>query len=108
MNRVTCLHCGATIISRSQHEYVTCRCATESTRVAVDGGEAYQRRGFGLYAWWEEPDGRRRGLCPLCGLPTCALDCPCAGKTAEEIVALMPKLPAYNDLLRQWAKADRS
>jgi hypothetical protein len=107
MNRVTCLHCGTTITSRSVHDFRTCACEEEELRVSVDGGEEYQRRCYGLYAWWEEADGTRVGLCPLCGRATCPPDCPCAGKSAAEIVALTPKLPAYRTLIAEWNAADK-
>jgi len=41
-NAIKCLECGETIVSRSQHDYVTCECPNEAM---VDGGNEYERYG---------------------------------------------------------------
>jgi hypothetical protein len=55
MNKVTCLTCGATIESTFRHDFRGCKCPADSeTWVAVDGGDAYNRRCFGKAAQWTE------------------------------------------------------
>lgn len=60
MNGIRCLVCEATIISRHRHDCRSCDCPEESgTRVSVDGGNDYRRRGFGSASRWVElSDGR--------------------------------------------------
>jgi hypothetical protein len=56
-NRVTCLNCGVTIVSRHRHDFVRCRCNDDNYAVFVDGGDAYQKRAYGPKARWVESDG---------------------------------------------------
>ena len=41
-NAIKCLECGETIVSRSRHDYVTCKCPNGAM---VDGGNEYERYG---------------------------------------------------------------
>lgn len=42
LNSILCNSCQDTIISRSRHDYVTCKCES----VSADGGTDYLKRGF--------------------------------------------------------------
>jgi hypothetical protein len=59
LNAAKCLTCGVIIESTHVHDFKGCRCPepedpAESTRIFVDGGHEYIRRGFGAKArWWE-------------------------------------------------------
>lgn len=55
VNGVECLTCGATIVSQHRHDHVSCNCTNESgTRVSVDGGSDYSKRGYGTGSRWRE------------------------------------------------------
>lgn len=54
MNAVQCLTCHTTIRSKTVHDFCGCGCASEDTRVYVDGGEDYRRRVYGGRARWRE------------------------------------------------------
>ena len=47
INGVTCRVCGSTIVSRTVHEMVRCKCTDDTTAVWVDGGLDYKRRMYG-------------------------------------------------------------
>lgn len=47
-----CLTCMTEIQSQSRHDFVTCKCKHDSTRVFIDGGGDYERVGFGNKAKW--------------------------------------------------------
>lgn len=50
-NAVHCHHCDTVIESVHRHDFQYCNCPPDSTtRVFVDGGLAYLRRGYGPHA----------------------------------------------------------
>ncbi len=109
MNQLTCLHCGVTIESKSVHDFKWCNCKRECLRVAVDGGSDYQRRCYGIYAWWEEADGERLGLCALCGrgeVISHSKNCVAPFLNAAAVVARTPKHKSFSELVAQWEKDD--
>jgi len=46
-NAIHCNTCDTTIESLHRHDFRSCRCSDENTRVSVDGGFDYQRRLWG-------------------------------------------------------------
>ena len=59
-NWAECLTCGTRIVSRSQHDWQACACASEDTQIYVDGGNAYRRFGAGPRAHWRDREGEHR------------------------------------------------
>lgn len=58
MNAVTCHHCETRIESHYRHDWKACQCP-DVRFVFVDGGQDYDRRGWGPEAWFtDEADGR--------------------------------------------------
>ena len=53
INGVECLICGEIIVSTHRHDFRSCRCPGES-RVCVDGGQEYRRRGWGKGSQWRD------------------------------------------------------
>lgn len=52
-----CLTCDTTIVSRSRHDFVSCKCGLDApTGIFVDGGGDYFRYGWGSEALYEEVD----------------------------------------------------
>ncbi len=54
VNGAECHTCGWFIRSKNRHDYVSCNCADESTRISVDGGSWYVRRSAGPKASYTE------------------------------------------------------
>lgn len=59
-NALTCLTCGERIVSRYRHDFVSCACPSE-TRIFVDGGQDYQRMGWGEKARFRDDAGVEGG-----------------------------------------------
>lgn len=52
-----CLTCDTIIVSRSVHDFVSCKCGLDSpTGIFVDGGAEYLRYGWGSEALYEQVD----------------------------------------------------
>ena len=55
--KIHCRTCGTTIQSKHVHDYVSCECLDERTRIAVDGGGEYLRMSIGDEATWHSVRG---------------------------------------------------
>jgi len=58
-NQARCLTCYTTIASHFTHDFVQCRCKSDSeTQIFVDGGYDYNRFGWGNKARWVDAKGK--------------------------------------------------